>query len=218
MLTDREWLQLWQATLETLYMVGLSGLFTVILGTPLGILLVLTDKGQILQDGTINKVIAAIVNIFRSIPFIILIVLLIPFTRFIVGISIGPTAASVPLIIGAAPFFARLVETSLREVNRGVVEAAISMGASNWQIIRKVYLPESLPSIVSGITVTLVTLIGYSAMAGVVGGGGLGDMAIRYGYQRYNMPVMLVTTAVILILVQIVQSFGDYLSKVLDKK
>lgn len=218
MLASREWLQLWEAFLETIYMVSLSGAFSILLGAPLGIILVLTDKKQLLENAVVNKVVAVIVNSFRSIPFIILIVLLIPFTRLIVGISIGPTAATVPLIVGAAPFFARLVETALREVNRGVIEAALSMGASNWEIIRKVYLKEALPAIVSGITVTIVALISYSAMAGVVGGGGLGDLAIRYGYQRYNLPVMIVTTLVIIALVQIMQTIGDYAAKVLDKR
>lgn len=218
MLEYREWIQLWEATLDTLYMVGISGVITVLLGTPLGVLLVLTDKGQLLENRFVNKFLGIIVNIFRSIPFIILIVLLMPITRKIVGTTIGPTAATVPLIVGAAPFFARLVETSIREVNKGVVEAALSMGANVFQIVKKVYLPESLPSILSGITVTIVALIGYSAMAGVVGGGGLGSMAIVYGYQQYNTPIMLVTTAVILILVQIVQSFGDLLSRKIDKK
>lgn len=218
MLDYREWIQLWEATLDTLYMVGISGVLTVLIGTPLGVLLVLTDRGQLWENTIINKLLGIIVNVFRSIPFIILIVLLTPVTRKIVGTTIGPTAATVPLIVGAAPFFARLVETSIREVNKGVVEAAISMGASVYQIVRKVYLPESLPSILSGVTVTLVALISYSAMAGVVGGGGLGSMAIIYGYNQYNTPVMLVTTAVILLLVQIIQIFGDIISKKIDKK
>lgn len=218
MLDHNELVLLLEATIDTLYMVGISGLLTVILGTPLGIFLVLTDKGQLLENKLINIFLSIIVNIFRSIPFIILMVLLIPVTRQIVGTTIGPTAATVPLIVGAAPFFARLVETSLREVNKGVIEAAISVGANVMQIVRKVYLPEALPSIFSGITVTLVALISYSAMAGVVGGGGLGNMAIIYGYQLYNMPVMFVTTGVILILVQLVQSIGEYISKRIDKK
>jgi len=217
-LEHKVWVQLFDEVVNTLYMIGISGVFTVLLGTPLGILLVLTDKGQLMENVTLNKLLGIIVNIFRSIPFIILMVLLLPVTRKIVGTAIGPTAATVPLIISAAPFFARLVETSLREVNKGVVEAAISMGANVWQIVRKVYIPEALPSIFSGVTVTLVALIGYSAMAGLLGGRGLGDMAIVYGYQQYNTPVMLVTTAVIVIIVQIVQSFGDYLSKKIDKK
>jgi len=218
MLEYGEWIQLWEATLDTLYMVGISGVVTVLLGTPLGVLLVLTDKDQLLENRFVNKFLGITVNIFRSIPFIILIVLLMPITRKIVGTTIGPTAATVPLIVGAAPFFARLVETSIREVNKGVVEAALSMGASVFQVVKKVYLPESLPAILSGITVTVVALIGYSAMAGVVGGGGLGSMAIVYGYQQYNTPIMLVTTVVILLLVQVVQSFGDLLSRKIDKK
>ncbi|TCS79385.1 methionine ABC transporter permease [Tepidibacillus fermentans] len=217
-LEPSEWTQLFEAALETLYMVGISGLFTVILGIPLGIFLVLTDKGQLLENRILNIILSVIVNVFRSIPFIILMVLLIPFTRKIVGTPIGSTAATVPLIVGAAPFFARLVETSLREVNKGVIEAALSMGANIRQIIFKVYLPEAMPSILSGITVTLVALISYSAMAGVLGGGGLGNMAIIYGYQLYNTPVMLVTTAVILLLVQLVQTLGDHISKRIDKK
>ncbi|WP_141705341.1 methionine ABC transporter permease [Vulcanibacillus modesticaldus] len=218
MLEYRELTQLLEATIETLYMLGLSGLLTVILGIPLGIMLFLTDKGQLLENSTLNRIIGLIVNVFRSIPFIILIVLIMPLTRVIVGTTIGPTAATVPLIIGATPFFARLVETALREVNKGVVEAAISMGANVFQIIWKVYLPEALPSILSGITVTLVALIGYSAMAGVVGGGGLGNMAIVYGYQMYNTPVMLSTTFVILLLVIFIQFLGDFLARKIDKK
>ncbi|OEF99406.1 methionine ABC transporter permease [Vulcanibacillus modesticaldus] len=218
LLEYRELTQLLEATIETLYMLGLSGLLTVILGIPLGIMLFLTDKGQLLENSTLNRIIGLIVNVFRSIPFIILIVLIMPLTRVIVGTTIGPTAATVPLIIGATPFFARLVETALREVNKGVVEAAISMGANVFQIIWKVYLPEALPSILSGITVTLVALIGYSAMAGVVGGGGLGNMAIVYGYQMYNTPVMLSTTFVILLLVIFIQFLGDFLARKIDKK
>lgn len=218
MLESNELIQLYEATLETIYMVGISGLFAIILGAPLGILLVLTDKEQMLENRLLNKILGSIINIFRSIPFIILIVLLMPLSRAIVGTSLGPTAATVPLIFGAAPFFARLVETSIREVNKGVIEAALAMGANVSQVVRKVYLPESLPSIVSGITVTLVALVGYSAMAGVVGGGGLGSMAIIYGYNQYNTPVMVTTTVIIILLVQLIQAFGDYISKKIDKK
>jgi len=218
MLQPNEWIELLKATWETLYMVGISGVLSVLIGVPLGIFLVLTDKDQLLENKGMNTILAIVVNIFRSIPFIILMVLLIPFTEAIVGTAIGHTAATVPLFMGAAPFFARLVETSLREVNKGVIEAALSMGASTRQIILKVYLPEAMPSIISGVTVTLVALISYSAMAGVVGGGGLGNMAIMYGYQQYNTPVMLITTAFILVLVQVVQSSGDMISKRIDKK
>ncbi|WP_339061152.1 methionine ABC transporter permease [Tepidibacillus marianensis] len=218
MLQPNEWIELLKATWETLYMVGISGVLSVLIGVPLGIFLVLTDKDQLLENKGMNTILAIVVNIFRSIPFIILMVLLIPFTEIIAGSAIGPTAATVPLFVGAAPFFARLVETSLREVNKGVIEAALAMGANTRQIIMKVYLPEAMPSIISGVTVTLVALISYSAMAGVVGGGGLGNMAIMYGYQQYNTPVMLITTAFILVLVQLVQSFGDIISKRIDKK
>nr|WP_282201431.1 methionine ABC transporter permease [Collibacillus ludicampi] len=205
------WSEILQASYETLYMVALSTIFTVIIGLPLGIILVLTSKGHLLENRTVYQLLALIVNIFRSIPFIILLILLIPFTKLIVGTSIGVDAAIPPLVIGAAPFFARLVETALREVDRGVIEAAQSMGATTWQIIWKVLLPEARPGLIAGITITTVSLVGYSAMSGVIGGGGLGDLAVRYGYQMFQTDVMLITTAIMIVMVQVFQTMGDKL-------
>ena len=209
---------LWEATLETLYMVGVSTLFTMLLGLPLGVLLVITDAGQILAAPRLNRVLGAIVNVGRSLPFIILLVAVIPLTRLLVGTSIGSTAAIVPLTIAAIPFFARVVETALREVDRGLVEAAHSMGCTNWQIIGKVLIPEALPSLVLGLTITIIGLLGYSAMAGAVGGGGLGDLAIRYGYQRFNTPVMITTVVLLIVLVQGMQMLGDRAARRISKR
>ncbi|MGB9812097.1 MAG: methionine ABC transporter permease [Thermovenabulum sp.] len=205
------------STLETLYMVFASVFIASILGIPLGVLLMVTDKGQILQNEILNKILSSIVNIFRSIPFVILLIILIPFTRFLVGKSIGTTAAIVPLSIAAIPFLGRLVETALREVNSGVIEAAQAMGASYMQIILKVLIPEALPSIISGITITAINLIGYSAMAGVIGGGGLGDLAVRYGYQRFMLDIMLYTVAILVLMVQLIQMIGDRIVKQISK-
>lgn len=207
-----------EATLETFYMVGASACLTVLLGLPLGVLLVITDKQQLLAAPVLNRVIGAIVNVGRSLPFIILLVALIPLTRAIVGRSIGSTAAIVPLTIGAVPFFARLVETALREVERGLVEAAQAMGATTWQIIAKVLLPEALPSLVLSFTITIIALLGYSAMAGTVGGGGLGDLAIRYGYNRFQTDVMIVTVILLVVLVQVIQMLGDLVARHIDKR
>ncbi|MYW05996.1 methionine ABC transporter permease [Streptomyces sp. SID3343] len=201
------------ASQETLYMVGVATLFTVLIGLPIGMLLVLTDRGGPLAFAPANKLLGLVVNIGRSIPFLILLVALIPFTRWVTGSTIGTDAAIVPLTVGAIPFFARLVETAVREVDRGLIEAAQSMGANTFTIVRKVLVREAVPSIVSGLTVTIVAIVGYSAMAGVVGGGGLGDLAIRYGYQRFETNLMLVTIAVLVIFVQIVQFVGDLLSR-----
>ncbi|MCQ4082717.1 ABC transporter permease [Streptomyces sp. RB6PN25] len=198
-----------QACQDTLFMVGWSALIAVLGGLPLGVLLVLTDRGGLVQNATVNKGIGVIVNIGRSVPFIILMVALIPFTRFVVGTSIGAEAAIVPLAVGAIPFFARLVETSVREVDGGLVEAVQAMGGSTWTVVRKVLLPESLPSLVSGLTTTVVALIGYSAMAGAVGAGGLGSLAVTYGYMRFDTGVMLITLAVLVAVVSAVQLIGD---------
>ncbi|WP_018130632.1 methionine ABC transporter permease [Effusibacillus pohliae] len=206
-----DWEEISTATLDTLTMLGLSTLFTVLIGLPLGVLLFLTSRGQLLENRIFYSIVSFVVNILRSVPFIILMILLIPFTKLIVGTSLGVQGSIPPLVIGAAPFFARLVETSLREVDRGVIEAAQSMGASNWQIIWNVLLPESRPGLIAGITITTVALVSYTAMSGVIGGGGLGDLAIRYGYQRFQTDVMLVTVAVLLVLVQILQTAGDRL-------
>lgn len=206
-----------EPTVQTLYMVFIATIFATVFGIPLGILLMVTDKGQILQNLTINRIFGTIVNIFRSIPFIILLFLLIPFTRFLVGKAIGTTASIVPLSIAAIPFMARLTETALREVNKGIIEAAQSMGASPLQIIKKVLIPESLPSIVAGVTITNINLVGYSAMAGAVGGGGLGDLAVRYGFQRFKLDIMLYTVIVLIVMVQLTQAIGDLIVKQISK-
>ncbi|WP_319237637.1 methionine ABC transporter permease [uncultured Propionivibrio sp.] len=205
-----ELLALFQTSLlETLWMVGVSGAIGTALGLPLGVLLVITDQYGLLQNRPLNRVLGVLANAVRSTPFIILLVAVIPLTRWIVGTSIGTGAAIVPLSIAAIPFVARLVESALREVDRGLVEALQSMGATPWQIIRTVLIPEALPGIVAGLTITLVSLIGHSAMAGAVGGGGLGDLGIRYGYQRFLPEVMALVVVVLIGLVQFIQSVGD---------
>lgn len=209
---------LWTSLLETLWMVGVSGLVGTALGLPLGILLVITDRGGLLQNVAVNRVLGALANAVRSTPFIILLVAIIPFTRWVAGTSIGTTAAIVPLSIAATPFIARLVEAALREVDRGLIEALLAMGATPWQIIRKVLLPEALPGIVSALTITVVSLISHSAMAGAVGGGGLGDLGIRYGYQRFLPEVMAAVVIVLILLVQLIQSAGDRLARRLDHR
>ncbi|WP_040203936.1 methionine ABC transporter permease [Neobacillus jeddahensis] len=213
-----DWLIMWQETKNTLYMTGISVLATFIIGTILGLLLFLTAKGNMWENKAINLVISAIVNIFRSIPFIILIVLLIPFTTFLVGSMIGEDAALPSLIIGAAPFYARMVEIGLREINKGVIEAAKSMGATTGTIIWKVLLPESMPALISGITVTAIALVGYTAMAGAIGAGGLGNLAYNYGFQRGQNDVTFVATVIILIIVFVIQIIGDIITSKLDKR
>lgn len=203
---------------ETIYMMVVSVLFSHLFGVPMGILLVITEPGHILEQRSINRVLGFIVNLGRAFPFIILLVVIVPFTRLLVGTTIGPMGAAVPLTVAAIPFVARMVEQSLKEVPWGVIESALSMGASPWQIVTKVLLPESFPSLVLGVTITTITLIGYSAMAGVVGGGGLGDIAVRYGYHRRD-PVKLWTAVVlILFMVQFSQTVGEGLAKKLDKR
>lgn len=202
---------------ETGYMVVASTVLASLIGIPLGIILTVTRNGHILPNAAINSVLGVIVNATRSTPFIILMVAIIPLTRMLVGSSIGTTAAIVPLTISAAPFIARVIESSLLEIDHGVIEAAQSMGASPMQIIYKVLLSESLHSIVLGITLAVIALIGYSAMAGVLGGGGLGDLAIRYGYQRFQPDVMIVTVVILILMVQLIQFIGDTLSKKLNK-
>ncbi|HAD43297.1 ABC transporter permease [Plesiomonas shigelloides subsp. oncorhynchi] len=209
---------LFKALGETLTMVLVSGAIGLALGIPLGVVLFISKPGQIKEHALLNKALGTVVNIGRSIPFIILIVSIIPLTRLLVGTSIGTMAAVVPLAIGATPFIARLVEGALMEIPSGLVEAARAMGASPLQIIVKVMLPEALPGIINGITITLVTLVGYSAMAGAVGGGGLGDVGIRYGYQRFDGTVMLVVVAILVLLVQIIQSVGERLVRATDHK
>lgn len=203
---------------ETVYMVVVSMIIATIIGVPLGVLLHTTSKGQILESLAVNRIVGAIVNAVRSIPFIILLVAIIPFTRLLVGSAIGTTAAMVPLVIAAIPFISRQVETSLKEVPFGLVEAAQSMGATPAQIIWKVLLPESMSSIVAQLTTVIISLVGESAMAGAVGGGGLGDLAIRYGYQRFRPEIMLATVVILIVLVQLVQFVGNTLAKRLDKR
>lgn len=210
--------QLWDAIWETLYMTGIAGLATLVLGIVLGVLLFLTSKGQLWQNRAVYSLISVLVNVFRSIPFIILIVLLIPFTKSLIGTILGADAALPALIVGAAPFYARLVEIALREVDKGVIEAARSMGAKNRTLIFRVLLPESSPALVSGITVTLIALVSYTAMAGVIGAGGLGNLAYLEGFQRNHSDVTLVATLTILLIVFVIQFIGDTLTRTLDKR
>ena len=209
--TNVDWADIWQATLDTFYMVGGSLVFTILLGLPLGVLLFLTAKRQLLEQAAFYNLLSFVVNVLRSVPFIILLIVMIPITVVITGTSLGVAGAIPPLVVGATPFFARLVETALREVDRGIIEATQSMGATTRQIVISALLPEALPGIIAGITVTAITLVSYAAMSGVIGGGGLGDLAIRYGYQRFQTDVMIVTVVLLLIIVQILQMVGDKL-------
>ncbi|MBN7124520.1 metal ABC transporter permease [Erwinia billingiae] len=197
------------ATCETVYMVLLAAVFTVALGLPVGVLLFLTRKNGILPNRTLATVLNTVVNVGRALPFVVLLIALIPFTRLLVGTTLGSTAAIVPITLGAFPFFARIVENALDEVDRGRIEAVVSMGGNLWHIVSRVLLPEALPALIAGITLTIVMLIGFSAMAGVVGGGGLGDLAIRYGYQRFDNQIMAATIVVLLVMVQLIQKIGD---------
>ncbi|OLU20856.1 metal ABC transporter permease [Pseudomonas sp. PA1(2017)] len=211
LLPNVDWPEIWQASLDTLYMIAGTMPFTVLLGLPLGVLLFLIGPKQMFENKPLYAAVAAIVNILRSIPFVILLILLIPTTVLITGTSLGVAGAIPPLVVGATPFFARLVETALREVDRGIIEATQAMGASPRQIIFNALLPEALPGILAAITVTVITLVSYTAMTGLIGGGGLGDLAVRYGYQRYQTDVMFVTVALLVVLVQILQTIGDRL-------
>ena len=206
-----DWYEIWLATLDTLLMLGGSLLFTLLLGLPLGVLLFLTGPRQLFENGPLYAALSFVVNVLRSLPFIILLIVMIPFTVLLTGTSLGVAGAIPPLVVGAAPFFARLVETALREVDRGIIEATQAMGASTRQIIFSALLPEARPGIIAATTVTAITLVSYTAMAGVVGAGGLGDLAIRFGYQRFQTDVMIVTVVLLLVLVQILQSVGDKL-------
>ena len=207
-----------QGTLDTLYMTLVSTAIAYLIGIPLGMILVITRREGICPAPKTNAVLGTIVNIMRSVPFLILIIVLIPFTRLVAGTSIGATATIVPLIVGAAPFIARMVESSLLEVDAGVVEAAQAMGASPWQIVTKVLLKESVPSLVTGAAIALTTILGYSAMAGAVGGGGLGDLAIKYGYHRYQTDVLLLTLVILVLLVQVIQALGNAVAKRIDHR
>ncbi|HSI66965.1 MAG TPA: methionine ABC transporter permease [Planococcus sp. (in: firmicutes)] len=212
------WPEIQASFFQTMTMIGISFSVALILGLPLGILLFVTDKGLFWENRPVKSVLGFFINIVRSIPFIILLVALIPLTRAITGTTIGPIAASVSLSVAAIPFFARIVETSLREINKGVIEAAIAVGATPWMIIKDVLLPEAKSSIIQGVTLTIISLIAYSAMAGVVGGGGIGDLAIRFGYYRYDNTIMLVTIIILIVLVQLIQFVGDYTAKAIDKR
>lgn len=206
------------AIFETLYMVFVSTIVAVIIGAPIGVLLIISEKDGIKENILLSQILSTIVNIGRSFPFSILMVAIIPFTRLITGTSLGTTASIVPLSIAAIPFAARVIESSLREVDKGIIEAAQAMGATSWQIIYKVLIPEAMSGIVLGITLTIINLIGYSAMAGLIGGGGLGKIADQYGYKRYNTPIMIATIVLLIILVQIIQWIGNRLAQQLDKK
>ncbi len=209
---------LWDSTLETLYMVAVSAVFCILGGLPLGVLLVVTRRDGVLEAPWLNRVLAGITNFGRSVPFIILLVAIIPFTRLVVGTSIGTNAAVVPLVVGAIPYVARLVESALEEVDPGVVEAVITMGATPSQVITRAYLPEAFPALLRAITILSITLISYSAMAGAIGGGGLGDLAIRYGYQRFKPAVTGATVLVLVAIVQILQYGGDILARHYDRR
>lgn len=206
------------ATLETLYMVAASSAISIIFGVPLGVLLLVTSKGYFYEHVNFYRILGAIVNALRSIPFIILMVAITPITKFIVGTSIGTTAVIVPLVVATIPFTGRLVETSLRTVPSGLIEAATSMGASPWQIVRRVLIPEAMPELIQNFTITVIVIIGCSAMAGAIGGGGLGDVAIRYGYMRFRLDMMIGTVVILVVMVQLVQLIGDYLSRKLDHR
>lgn len=211
LLANVDWYEIWLATLETLIMLGGSLLFTVVLGLPLGVLLFLTGPKQLFDQKGLYSILSLVTNILRSLPFIILLIVMIPITVMITGTSLGVAGAIPPLVVGATPFFARLVETALREVDRGIIEATQAMGATTKQIIISALLPEARPGILAAITVTAITLVSYTAMAGVVGAGGLGDLAIRFGYQRFQTDVMVVTVVLLLVLVQVLQMVGDRL-------
>ncbi|MGI8384609.1 methionine ABC transporter permease [Robertmurraya sp. P23] len=207
-----------KAFFETIYMVGISIVVAMIIGLPVGVLLFVTDRGLFLENSLFNQIVGFLVNMIRSVPFIILLIALLPLADLIAGSTIGPTAASVSLSVAAIPFFARLVEQSLREIDKGVIEAAVAVGASPWMIIKEVLLPEAKPGIIQGVTITIISLVAYSAMAGIVGGGGVGDLAIRFGYYRYDNTVMITTVIILICLVQLIQFFGDRLAKAVNKR
>lgn len=211
MFENVDWAEIGRATVDTLLMLGGSLVLTVILGVPLGVLLYLSGKGRLAANPVLNALLSLIVNVLRSVPFIILLIVMLPVTVLLVGTSLGVAGAIPPLVVGAAPFYARLVETALREVDKGVVEATQAMGGSTFQIVTRALLPEAMPGIIAGATVTAIALVSYTAMAGVVGAGGLGDLAVRFGYQRFQTDVMVVTVVLLLILVQILQMIGDRL-------
>lgn len=206
------------AFFETLIMVGIALLFAVFIGLPLGVILFITDRGLFLENKYVKQAVGIIINLIRSVPFIILLVFLLPVTSLLLGTTIGPMAASVSLSVAAIPFYARIVESAAREIDKGVIEAAVAAGASPWMIIKHIVLPEAKPGLITGLTITAISLIGYSAMAGTIGGGGIGDLAIRYGYYRYDDTVMFTTVILLIVIVQLVQYFGDFIAKTVDKK
>ncbi|CAM4417191.1 ABC transporter permease [Paenibacillus alkaliterrae] len=212
------WPEIWDATKDTLYMMTASLIFTIVFGLMLGIILFLTSHRQLLQQPIVYAVLSFIVNVLRSVPFVILMIMIMPVTKIITGTTLGVEGSIPPLVVAATPFFARLVETSLREVDRGVIEAAQAMGATKWDIVRYVLLRESSPGLLAAVTITAVTLVSYTAMSGVIGGGGLGDLALRYGYQRFQTDVMLVTVALLIVLVQVLQTIGDALVRRYSRK
>ncbi|MEC0304433.1 methionine ABC transporter permease [Terribacillus saccharophilus] len=207
-----------QAFLETLLMVSIALAVAIIIGLPFGILLFVTDRGLFLENVLVKRVAGLIINLIRSVPFVILLVFLLPFTQFLLNTTIGPLAASVSLSVAAIPFYARIVESSARDIDKGVIEAAIAVGASPWMIIKSIILPEVKPGLITGLTITAISLIGYSAMAGTIGGGGIGDLAIRYGYYRYDNTIMFTTVIVLIVLVQVVQYLGDLVARVVSKR
>lgn len=203
---------------QTLLMVGIALIVAIVLGLPLGIILFITEQGLFLENKWIKRSVGTVINLIRSTPYIILLVFLLPFTNTLLGTTIGPLAASVSLSVAAIPYYARIVESASREIDKGVIEAAISVGASPWTIIWHVVLPEAKPGLITGLTITAISLISYSAMAGIVGGGGIGDLAIQFGYYRYDNTVMYTTVIILIILVQFIQFLGDYISKSVDKR
>jgi len=209
---------LYKPLVETLYMIGVSMIFSVIIGLVLGTVLVVTSENHIMPSKIINSILSNVINITRSFPFIILLIVLFPLTKLIVGTKIGTTAAIVPLSFAATPFFARMVETALRDIPWGIIEAALAMGSTPMQIIIKVMIPEAMPSIIQAVTTTTIGVLGYSAMAGSIGGGGLGDLAIVYGYQRWRTDIMVITVIVLIVLVVIIQLIGDFISRKIDKR
>ena len=213
-----DWPLIGEATVDTLLMTGWSLLWTVVIGLPLGVYLYLSSERQLLENKVVYQVLSLVVNVLRSVPFLILLIVLIPFTRFIMGSALGVSGAIPPLVVGAAPFFARLVENVLREIDPGINEACNAMGANSRQTVMWALLPEATTGIISAIVVTAITLIGYSAMSGVIGGGGLGDVAIRFGYQRYQSEVMIITVVILIVMVQLVQMLGDRLVVKFNRK
>ncbi|PAD34142.1 methionine ABC transporter permease [Terribacillus saccharophilus] len=207
-----------QAFLETLLMVSIALAVAILIGLPFGILLFVTDRGLFLENVVVKRVAGLVINLIRSVPFVILLVFLLPFTQFLLNTTIGPLAASVSLSVAAIPFYARIVESSARDIDKGVIEAAIAVGASPWMIIKSIILPEVKPGLITGLTITAISLIGYSAMAGTIGGGGIGDLAIRYGYYRYDNTIMFTTVIVLIVLVQVVQYLGDLIARVVSKR